>query len=136
MTHSCKTLQEIKRDVEGGGLEKSIFTVTSYVDDPEYLRVQRLLWIGHIQRMNESDRVPKKCLLRYAGRNETARSSKGAVHGAHRKDPKKIPITGWKTEAMSTSNWKQIFRAAYDQQIRRAYIYLSFLVGFRNNFLR
>jgi hypothetical protein len=21
------------------------------------------LWIGHVQRMNESDRVPKKCLL-------------------------------------------------------------------------
>jgi hypothetical protein len=35
---------------------KQIYQSPSITED---LRVQRLLWIGHVQRMNESDRVPK-----------------------------------------------------------------------------
>jgi hypothetical protein len=33
------------------------------------------------------------------------------------KDLNKYQITGWKTEAMDTSNWKQIVGEAYDRQI-------------------
>ncbi len=89
----------------------------------EYLRVQRLLWIGQVRRMNESDRVPKKCLLGQPDgtRNQTAWSSKSvsAVHGAHQQDPQKYKITGWEREAADTSKWKQIVWEAYNRQIWR-----------------
>ncbi len=76
---------------------------------------------------NECERSrSKKMPIRSAGRNETTRSSKGAVHKTHRKkDLEKYQVTGWKTEAMDTSNWKRIVRGVYDWQIWRAFIYLS-----------
>jgi hypothetical protein len=43
--------------------------------------------------------------IRSAGQNETAWSSKGAVHEELiEKDLKKYKITGWKTKAIDTSN--------------------------------
>ncbi len=83
----------------------------------EYLRAQRLLWIGHVQRMNGSDRVPKKCLLGQPDGTRPPGRPKLRYMKLIEKDLNKYQITGWKTEAMDTSNWKQIVREAYDRQI-------------------
>jgi hypothetical protein len=79
--------------------------------------VQRLLWIGHVQRMNESERVPKKCLLGQPDGTRLRGCPKARFIKLIEKDLEKYQITGWKTEARDTSNWKRIVRAAYNRQI-------------------
>jgi hypothetical protein len=61
----------------------------------EFLRAQRLLWIGHVQRMNESDRVPKKCLLGQPDGIRLRGRSRAHYMELINKDLKKNQITGW-----------------------------------------
>jgi hypothetical protein len=67
--------------------------------------------------MNESDRVLKKCLLGQPDGTRPPGRPKLRYEKLIEKDLEKYQITGWKTEVMDTSNWKQIVREAYDRQI-------------------
>jgi hypothetical protein len=82
----------------------------------EYLRVQRLLWIGHVQRMNESDRVPKKCLLGQPDGTRLRGRPRARYMELINKDLTKYEITGWEREAADTSEWKRIVWEAFSQQ--------------------
>jgi hypothetical protein len=64
----------------------------------EYLRAQRLLWIGHVQRMNESDRVPKKCLLGQPDGTRLRGRPKTRYMKLIEKDLRKYKITGCTTK--------------------------------------
>ncbi len=75
----------------------SITRSNKFTDPPpitEYLRAQRLLWIGHVQRMNESDRVSKKCLLGQPDGTRLRGRPKARYMELIEKDLNKYKITG------------------------------------------
>ncbi len=111
-------LRRIYGPIRDNGQWRKLYNPYPHQSPPitEDLRAQRLLWIGHVQRMNESDRVPKKCLLSQPGGTRLRGRPRARYMELINKDLKEYQITGWEREAADTSEWKQIAWEAYSRQ--------------------
>ncbi len=66
--------------------------------------------------MNESDRVPKKCLLGQPDGTRLRGRPKARYMELIEKDLKKYKITGWTTKARDTTEWKRLIWEAHSRQ--------------------
>jgi hypothetical protein len=85
-----------------------------------YLRAQRLLWIGHVQRMDINERIPKKSFESNPDGTRPRGRPKARFKDLIEKDLKKFKISNWKVAASDTKRWKNKVWEAYNQQMYSA----------------
>jgi hypothetical protein len=84
----------------------------------ETIRLNRLCWFGHVQRMEEN-RIPKRVLLAYMNLGTTrlrSRPRDRRQNGA-REDGRIVGWEGWQEKVHNGEEWKKLLRTARNHRI-------------------
>jgi len=80
-------------------------------DIVKFIKINRLRWLGHVQRMNE-DRVPLKLLNTHPDGRRRAGRPRGRWKDAVESNLRSIGISDWRTLARNRSDWKSMLEEA------------------------
>ena len=78
----------------------------------ETIRLNRLHWFGHVQRMEEN-RIPKRVLYMNLGTRRPRNRGQDRV----REDGRIVGGEGWQEKVRNRGEWKKLLRTARDHQI-------------------
>jgi hypothetical protein len=81
-----------------------------------YVRAQRLLWVGHVLRMEEN-RVPRKCFQSTPDGTRPRGRPKARFNDLIDRDVKQFNLVRWREVAMNTNLWKKHIWEAYHRQM-------------------
>jgi len=81
----------------------------------EIIRLNRLCWFGHVQRMEEN-RIPKRVLYEF-GNNKFERQTKNRWQDEVREDGRIAGGEGWQEKVYNREEWKKLLRTARNHHI-------------------
>ena len=83
----------------------------------ETLKLNRLRWFGHVQRM-EDHRIPKKSIIYIIlGTTRLRGRPRNRWQDKVRKDGRIVCGEGWQGKVHNREKWKQLLRTAWDLRI-------------------
>lgn len=77
----------------------------------KFIKINRLRWLGHVQRMKE-DRIPQKLLNTNPDGNRKPGRPRGIWKDAIESDLKALRVGDWKTLARNRSDWRSMLEEA------------------------
>jgi len=80
------------------------------------IRLNRLCWFGHVQRMEEN-RIPKKVLYMNLETTRLRVRPRNRWHDEVREDGRLVGGKGWKERVYSRQDGKKLLRMARNRQI-------------------
>ena len=82
----------------------------------ETIRLNRLRWFGHVQRMEEN-RIPKRLLYMNLGTTRLRGRPKNRWQGKVREDGRIVGGEGWQEKVHNRVEWKKLLRTARNRHI-------------------
>jgi len=82
----------------------------------ETIRLNRLCWFGHVQRM-EGNRIAKKVLYMNFETTRLRGRPRNRWQGEVREDGRLVGGKGWKERVYNREEWKKLLRTARNQRI-------------------
>ena len=82
----------------------------------ETVRLKRLRWFGHVQRMEEN-RIPKKVLNMNLETTSVRGTPRNRWQVEVRKDGRLVDRKGWKEMVYNREEWKKLLRTARNRHI-------------------
>jgi len=82
----------------------------------ERVRLNRLYWFGHVQRM-EASRITKKVLYMNLEATRLRSRSRNRWQGEVREDGRLIGGKGWKKRVYNREEWKKLLRTGRNHRI-------------------
>jgi hypothetical protein len=95
---------------------KEIYALVKNPTITETIRLNRLHWFGHVQKMEEN-RIPKKVLYMNLETTRLKGRPRNRWQDEVRKDGRLIGGKGWKERVYNRENWKKILRTARNRRI-------------------
>jgi hypothetical protein len=80
------------------------------------VRLNRLHWFGHVQRMEEN-RIPKRVLYMNLGTTRLRGRPRNIWQGEVREDGRIVGGEGWKEKVCNREEWKKLLRTARNRCI-------------------
>ena len=80
------------------------------------IRLTRLWWFGHVQRMEEN-RIPKKVLYMNLGTTRLRGRPRNRWQGEVREDGRIVGGEGWQEKVRNREEWKKLLRMVRNRQI-------------------
>ena len=84
----------------------------------ETIRLNRLCWFGHVQRMEEN-RIPKKVLHVNLGTTRLRGGPRNRWQDGVRDDGRIVGGEGWQEKLHNREEWKKLLRTARNRRILR-----------------
>ena len=84
----------------------------------ETIRLNRLRWFGHVQRMEEN-RIPKRVLYKNFGTTRFRGRPRNRWQDEVREDGRIVGGEGWQEKVHNREEWKKLLRTARDRRILR-----------------
>jgi len=75
------------------------------------IRLNRLLWFGHVQRMEEN-RIPKRVLYMNLGTTRLRGGPRNRLQDEVREDGRVVGGEGWQEKVHNRAEWKKLLRMA------------------------
>ena len=82
----------------------------------ETIRLHRLSWFGHVQRMEEN-RIPKRVLYMNLGTTRLRGRPRNGWQGEVREDGRIVGGEGWQEKVRNREEWKKLLRTARNHRI-------------------
>ena len=82
----------------------------------ETIRLNRLRWFGHVQRM-EQNRIPKRVLCMNLGTTRLRGRPRNRWQDEVREDGRKVGGEGWQEKVHNREEWKKLLRRARNHLI-------------------
>ena len=84
----------------------------------ETIRLNRLCWFGHVQRMEEN-RIPKRVFYMNFGTTRSRGRPRNRWQDEVREDGKIVDGEGWQEKVQNREEWKKLLRTARNCRILR-----------------
>jgi hypothetical protein len=94
---------------------KEIYAIVKKPAITETIRLHRLCWFGHVQRMEEN-RIPKRVLHKNLETRLTGRP-RNRRHDEVREDGRIVGGEGWQGKVYNREEWKKLLRTARNHRI-------------------
>jgi hypothetical protein len=94
---------------------KEIYTIFKKPTIIETIRLNRLRWFGHVQRMEEK-RIPKRVLYMNLGTRLRGRQ-RNRWQDEVREDGRRVGGEGWQEKVHNREEWKKLLRTARNRRI-------------------
>jgi len=95
---------------------KEIYAVVIKPTVTETVRLNRLRWVGYVQRMEEN-RIPKRALYMNLGTTRLRGRPRNRWEDEVREDGRIVVGEGWQEEVRSREEWKKLLRTARNRRI-------------------
>jgi hypothetical protein len=95
---------------------KEIYASVKKPTITETIRLNRLQWFGHVQRIEEN-RIPKRVLYMNLGTTRLRGRPRNKWQDGVRKDGKIVGREWWQEKAHYREEWKKLLRTARNRQI-------------------
>jgi len=95
---------------------KDIYASVKKPSKIEKIRVNRLRWFGHVQRMEEN-RIPKRLLYMNLGTTSLRGRPTNRWQDEVREDGRIVGAEGWQQEVHNREEWKKLLRWARNRRI-------------------
>ena len=95
---------------------KEIYAVVKKPTITETIRLNRLRWFGHVQRMEEN-RIPKRVLYMNLGTTRLGGRPRNRWQDEVGEDGRIIGGEGWQEKVRNGEEWKKILRMARNRRI-------------------
>jgi hypothetical protein len=95
---------------------KEIYTMAKKCIIIEIIRLNRLGWIGHVQRMEEN-RIPKNVLYMNSEATKLRGRTRNGWQDEVREDGRLVVGKGWKERVYNRGEWKKLLRKASNCRI-------------------
>ena len=82
----------------------------------ETVRLNRLRWFGHVQRMEEN-RIPKRALYMNLGTKRLEGRPRNRWQDEVREDGRIVGEEGWQEKVNNREEWKKLLRTAKNRRI-------------------
>jgi hypothetical protein len=82
----------------------------------ETIRLNRLRWFGHVQRMEEN-RIPKRVLCMNLATTRLSGRPRNRRHDEVREDGRIVGGEGWQEKVHDGEEWKKLLRTARNHRI-------------------
>jgi len=82
----------------------------------ETIRLNRLRWFGHVQRMEEN-RIPKRVLYMNLGTRRLRGRPRNRWEDEVREDGRIVGGEGWQVKVHNREEWKKLLRMARNRRI-------------------
>jgi hypothetical protein len=82
----------------------------------ETVRLNRLCWIGHVQRVDEN-RIPKRVLCKNLGTMRLRGGPRNRWQGEVREDRQIVGGEGWQENVHNREEWKKLLRTVRNRRI-------------------
>ena len=82
----------------------------------ETIRLNRLRWFGHVQRMEEN-RIPKRVLYTNSGTTRLIGRPRNRWQDQVREDRRMVGGEGWQEKVHNREEWKKLLRMARNRRI-------------------
>jgi hypothetical protein len=83
---------------------------------PETIRLHRLRWFGHVQRMEEN-RIPKRVWYMNLEKTRLRGRPRNRWQDEVREDGRIVGGEGWQEKVYNTEEWKKLLRTARNRRI-------------------
>ena len=97
---------------------KEIYASVKKLTITETIRLNRLRWFGHVQRMEE-DRIPKRVLYTNLGTRRLRGTPRNRWQDEVREDGRIVGGEGWQEIVHNREEWKKLLRTARNRRILR-----------------
>jgi len=97
---------------------KEIYAMVTKPTIRETIRLNRLRWLGHIQRMGET-RIPKKVLYMNLETTRLRGRPRNRWQDEVREGGRLVGRKGWKERVYNREEWKKLLRTARNRRILR-----------------
>jgi hypothetical protein len=95
---------------------KEIYASVKKPTITETIRFNRLLWFGHVQRM-EDNRIPKRVLCMNLGTTRLRGRPRKRWQDEVREDGRIVGGEGWQEKVHNREDWKKLLRTARNHRI-------------------
>jgi len=95
---------------------KDIYASIKKPSKIEKIRLNRLRWFGHVQRMEEN-RIPKRVLYMNLGTTSLRGRPRNRWQDEVREDGIIVGAEGWQEKVHNREEWKQFLRTARNRHI-------------------
>jgi len=95
---------------------KEIYAMVKNPTITETIRLNRLLWFGHVQRMEEN-RIPKRVLYMTLGTTRLRGRPRNRWQNEVREDGRIVDGKGWQEKVHNRDKWKKLLRTARNCRI-------------------
>jgi len=95
---------------------KEIYTIVKKPTITETIRLNRLRWFGHVQRMEEN-RIPKRVSHMNLGTTRLRGGPKNRWQDEVREDGRIVGGEGWQEKVHNREEWKKLLRTARNHRI-------------------
>jgi len=95
---------------------KEIYASVKKLTIIETVRLNRLCWFGHVQRMKEN-RIPKRVLYMNLGTNSLRGKPRNRWQDEVREDGRIVGGEGWLEKVHNREEWKKLLRTARNRHI-------------------
>ena len=100
----------------GGYFNKEIYVSVKKPTIRETKRLNRLLWFGHVQRMEEN-RIPKRVLYMNLETIRLRSRPRNRWQDEVREDGRMVGGEGWQEKVHNRKEWKKLLRTARNRRI-------------------
>jgi hypothetical protein len=95
---------------------KEIYLILIKPTITETIRLHRLRWFGHVQRMEEN-RIPKRVLYMNLESTRPRRRPRNRWQNEVREDGRIVGGEGWQEKVYNREEWKKLLRTARNRRI-------------------